>query len=696
MENRTRKLIFLILSFLVPILIVCCSMRVWTMDLKTPPSLSGDWVLGMRVLKSMEEDGIMGHFFAFRMGAPDVATILDTPYQDFTSAITLLAADLILNNGVSAFYCIYFLNYGLASLFTFCVMKKLKVSNILSCTAGIVYSIAPYHFLRGLGHFELSNIAVIPIGIWLAFIILNEKIEIIITHENKRRLNKNVIGILFGSIYLGFSYGYYPVFMIIVMGIAVITKMLRERSFKPIYKEAIPIYVTAFFLALQTLPNIVFNYMHGANKAVANRIPVHSEVLGLRLIQMLIPNANTHFKFLKPLTDIYNSQATDLNENSFAALGIITSIAFLSLCVWLIYSFVSKRNLTISNNMDFLSLATLTLFLVCTYGGFSAIIAYFVSTKIRCWNRGSIVIACLSIIGGTVLLHYFLEKIQGIKKTVIQVLISFIVLVIAICDQVPVYSVDWQKDLQSTSLNYQKYFSTLEDGMPENAMVYQLPFIESYETEQKFHEGDYSGSIPYIVTNHVRFSYGGTTGRDDSARNLFIDCGISSEFIKGIKESGFTGVLVDTYAYSDEGKMMHQFYSAELSIPPLVSEDGRYYYYSLDNISPAFIEDKTIKDYRTTQLLDILDLPESDYEIARAYLETGNIETFIEKTKEKVLPNEVLMNDEEFISVCFKNILDRDADEEGIKSWIKFLDENSRDEAIKIFLTCDEFTSKLQ
>ena len=54
------------------------------------------------------------------------------------------------------------------------------------------------------------------------------------------------------------------------------------------------------------------------------------------------------------------------------------------------------------------------------------------------------------------------------------------------------------------------------------------------------------------------------------------------------------------------------------------------------------------------------------------------------------------MNDEEFISVCFKNILDRDADEEGIKSWIKFLDENSRDEAIKIFLTCDEFTSKLQ
>ena len=232
--------------------------------------------------------------------------------------------------------------------------------------------------------------------------------------------------------------------------------------------------------------------------------------------------------------------------------------------------------------------------------------------------------------------------------------------------------------------------------MPENAMVYQLPFIESYETEQKFHEGDYSGSIPYIFTNHVRFSYGGTTGRDDSARNLFIDCGISSEFIKGIKESGFTGVLVDTYAYSDEGKMMHQFYSAELSIPPLVSEDGRYYYYSLDNISPAFIEDKTIKDYRTTQLLDILDLPESDYEIARAYLETGNIETFIEKTKEKVLPNEVLMNDEEFISVCFKNILDRDADEEGIKSWIKFLDENSRDEAIKIFLTCDEFTSKLQ
>lgn len=694
MRNK-KSAPYAIAAFLIAVIIVGCSMRVWEMAFNVPASLDGDWVLGMRVLKSMEENGIMGHFISQRMGAPGVAHIIDTPYQDFLTSFLLLATDFFVKNGFIAFHVVYFLNFGLAASFMYIALNKLKVDRIIATIFGVIFSLTPYHFLRGYSHFELANIAVIPIGLWLSLAIINDDFTLVKEKKGKKgksRLNwKQIFIYLIATGYLGISYGYYPAFMIIIMSIALLFKMIKLKSWKPLLSEATLIYFTGMWFLLSVVPNIIFNSIYGAT-TLTNRTPTDSEFYALRLIQFILPNVNTRFSFLKPLTDKYNSLSLMLNENSYAAGGVVAVICLCALLVWFIYSFVSKQKHEISDHMDFISLAAVCFFVVCTFGGIGAIFAYFISPQIRCWNRGSVVIVCLCLAAGAVLLSHFLEN----KNKVWIYLFSVIILGIAVYDQVPSYSAGWQNDLKETSKTYQDYFAELEKE-ESNTMVYQLPFIKSYEVPPKYKEGQYAGSLPYIYTNTIRWSYGGTPGRDDMAESLYLDNGITAEFLKGIKEKGFSGVLIDRSAFADNGAVMIDFYSDELALTPIVSNDGRFYYYNIADIDVTSVTDTVFYKSSADRIIDVLSLNKSCEKNIINYLQTSDAEILAEVILNNIdgFKNMYIYDDAQFIDLCYDKILDRKESLTEKEDWMKTINNGmSRKEVVVKFVESKEFIER--
>lgn len=270
----------------------------------------------------------------------------------------------------------------------------------------------------------------------------------------------------------------------------------------------------------------------------------------------------------------------------------------------------------------------------------------------------------------------------------------FLILV-AIIDQVKIYPSNWQSNYKESSAVYINFFSELEEKYP-NIMVYQLPFTESYEVPALFREGSYGASLPYIFTNSIHWSYGGSRGRDEAARNLYVEEGISSKFLKGILNKGFNGVLVDTWAYKDNGNLVIDFYRQELNIKPIISSDHRYYFFKVDTVDFDNITDLYYNEELAERLINNLRLEQSAKDNVVNYLNTRNNDVLANLIMNQLFTREVYMSDTEFIENCFNKLLGRQVDEEGEKNWVAFLEAgNTRYDVVVEILSSEEFLNQI-
>ena len=70
-------------------------------------------------------------------------------------------------------------------------------------------------------------------------------------------------------------------------------------------------------------------------------------------------------------------------------------------------------------------------------------------------------------------------------------------------------------------------------------------------------------------------------GRNVTATDLYIDDGMSENFLLNIKKMGFSGLYIDSYGYKDDGNEIIQFYKDILNKEPIVSDDGRLYFFKI-------------------------------------------------------------------------------------------------------------------
>lgn len=613
-KNNTsiRELIKFLIPVIVATIIPCIWLRIWEIDINSSIGNNGDSMLLTMLVKSLRENGLSGAFFNPRIGSPEISSLIDVPFWDFPMTIIFYIIAFFTSSESATIYVFLILTFTTASASMYYLLTKVTNNYLIQFCFSVAFAITPYHFLREIPHLSLANYFVIPIGIYLALLIYQHEFYKGVPEIYKDNKIKQMF-MYISIVIVGLSNVYYSFFIIIVVAIAILSKMVRKKSFRILLYEARILYLLCVCFILGILPKLIYGVIHGSNEIAGLRSPIESEIYGLKIIQMLLPARYSRINLFQKINNSYNNSAFNVNENAFATLGIIATIGFVFSCIWLIGYLIEKGKNKEFDIMVFISLSTLVIILFCIPGGFGTIFSYCVTPQLRALNRGSIIIVAFSIVSSAILFNYFYEKFN---KKIISILL-FGLFAFVLYAEVPQNNIGWHNEIEKSDANYKEFFGKIEDQLEDYSMVYQLPVADFPEVSPINKMDDYSHFIAYVYTDTIKWSYGGVKGRNEIAKNLNVDNGMSLEFIKNIINAGFKGVYIDSYGYEDGGKVINEFYKTYINNDPIVSTDGRYFFYKI-NDSIEEIESKFIEPY---QILNL----ESETNKSEYFIESGNI-----------------------------------------------------------------------
>ena len=645
-------------------------------DFSVYHSFQGDGTLLSAMIKSIQEHGIAGIWFNSRIGAPEISALVDFPAMDLLMASMIWIISLFTSSTSAIAYVYLMITFLLDALSMSLLLRKMGINDTTVFVISILFSAAPFHFFRYLSHAVLSNYMSFAITIYLSFCIL----DIFDMAKNKWK-------ICFCCILLGFGYGYYYAFGLIVLSMAYVIKFVNLNHKKEIFRK---LWIFAFVLAtilISLIPKIGYGVLYGTNPIVGKRSFVEQETYGLKIIQMLLPPSYSRFSALRELNLEYSQKAPYVNENALASLGMIASAGFLLLCVMLICSFASRKKREGNERLviDFLSLSTLTLILMGSIGGFGEIFNYLVTAQIRCYNRSSIYIAGTSLLLLAILLHKAYEK-----KKQISYMISGIIFLIGLVDQVNIHPNHWQEDTKNKQLTYEKFFENVEERLSDGAMVYQLPYLDFPEVSSSY---DYKHLIGYLFTDTLKWSYGGVKGRNEAAGNLNLDNGMSNRFLAEIQAAGFEAVYIDLDGYEDGGSRVMQFYD-NIGVEPIVSDDGKLYLFDLSNMKISvekFITGYSFVNFWANNYQ--MNIRQKEKIAIAKGIGIQNRDAYL-KLYEAVSDSDVIKDcsDVEYIDFLYETILRRKEIEEERNLWLEYLQKGgSREDVFCSFLDSEEF-----
>ncbi|MBO4374648.1 MAG: hypothetical protein J5829_06040 [Lachnospiraceae bacterium] len=531
------------------------------------PTLDNDVTSMSMIMKSVQENGWSGIYFNPRIGAPDErSNMIDVPGVDSILAFEMLSINTLLRPSTPRLLYYVLIVTFITTAWTMAWLLFRMGFDMFQVFAGAtLFSTAPFHFYRWLEHLAISNALTVPLVFLIAFYMIG-----FIKYESKKKM---IAELTIAGLLIGLGCPYFLFFGMIVWVVAIICRCIRDMSVKAAVRKLWPMAAAVIGFIITRIPAFIFNLQNGKNTSVYlyTRSPAEQEMWGLKIIQLFVPVNYSRVPFLSNIAKAYNSTGYIINENISSGLGMVGCAGFIILCVCMMYSFIRKTDRSSENwtLIDFLSLTMITLLLTSAIGGFGEIFNYLVTPMIRCYNRSSVLISCMCI----VVVVFFMDRLKK-KNRDLSILCMIALLLFGLNDQVrlPYYDYRSTADTEQEKV-YSEFFGKVQN-MKDNDMIYQLPYYDYPEA------GPYKPFIGYLYTDNIRWSFGGIAGRDTKAKELYIDNGMSTAFLDGIRKAGFKKMYIDTDFYTDGGNGIIGFYK-NLGTDFVKSSDGKLYVFDI-------------------------------------------------------------------------------------------------------------------
>lgn len=581
------------ISYYLAALLLCVTflfmvLNLWSADLTIPFAYSGDAVFTSALIKGTIHNGwYMTNPF---IGAPFGLNLYDYPLNYNLDMFLIKLISFIFPNWAVSMNIYFLLTFPMTAITSLFVLRKLKISPWLAVAGSLLFTFVPYHFMRGELHLPIAAYYLIPLIILVVLYIFEDEFlfshydnkssrhfKAIISHKN---IFSVVVCILIASVFL--YYGFFSCFFLAVAGVCA---AISNRRLMPLMNSFLLIGIIVLFILLYNIPTLVFHYVSGANPASMIRNPQGAEVYGLKIIQLLLPVPGHRFPLFAFISGEYSGTAPLVNENQSAALGIIGSIGFIILIIWVFY-YLFNRNLTKQNGnlikINQISSLNLAAVLLGTIGGVGAIISYAGYPQIRSYNRISIFIAFFSILTVIILLDYLVKKHSfTVKRKWIMPVCIFAVVCLGINDQTsPAFVPDYQ-NIKMEFLNDQYFVKNIEEQFPEDKMVFQLPYVAFPESPPQYKMADYDLFHAYLHSKTIHWSYGVMKGRYGDSWERDTSNKPANEMVKELSDAGFNGIYIDSYGYEDYGKAIIASLTNVLDITPLKSDNNRLYFFDM-------------------------------------------------------------------------------------------------------------------
>lgn len=582
-------------------------LRLWHADMHVPFQYFGDNMFNLAIVRDVIDHG-------WFLSNPDLGfpfgqhlTDYGAPSGDNLTFVLIKVLALFTTSPGLIINLVYVLSFPVVAVVAFLVLRRLGISTLAAAACGTLYTLVPYHFLRTEGHLFLAFYYSVPlIGYLLLELLAGRPLFTRRASSGPRWLgwaSRKSIATLAICAVVASGGIYYAVFALLLLGAVLLIALISGQPRATVITGAVLIGAILTVMLFNLAPSIVYHLQHGKNAYVAQRQPFESELYSLKFMDLVLPVLGHRLDFLNQFQGRYHVTTPVLTEPT-AALGIVGTVGFL----WLLLvalstiagrSLLSHAKAATEGRERHAAFVVVVAFLLGTFGGISAFIAYAVSPEVRGWGRISMVIAFMALFAVGLLLDRMRVRFERslLSRLVVGGLLGAILLV-GMLDQtnrsyVPNYSA--QKAEFDSDATFAK---AIVRAMPPNAAIMQLPYMPFPENPGFGSLLDYDLLRPYVHGGGLRWSYGTIKGRSDDWQEAFfglapeqvasgavrgpVDNGRSpQENFAALAAAGFDGVYIDRLGYGDTVSPLETALRRIVGRPPLLSPNGRQAFYSL-------------------------------------------------------------------------------------------------------------------
>lgn len=570
------------------------ALQLWMADLNIPFNYGVDSIYFGTLVKGLIDNG--WYTVNPHIGIPSAFNLYDFPFNCNLEFFIMKVLSLFNSNWAWVINVYFLLTFPLTIIAALFALRSLKIAPLPAIAGSLLFTFVPFHLSRGIGHINLQTIFLVPLLILMCFwifedeFLVNQFKKITRQHLAPAFHWKNMVSVIF-CIAIASTFFYNSFFSCIFLCFTGLGAAIAHKRYTPLFNVLILCGLMSLIVILYNLPSLFYILEYGRNSEVIIRGPHESEIYGLKILQLLIPVTGHQIPFLAAIATQYATTAPLVNENRLAALGIIGSLGFLFLVIWVFYRLFS-RNTSRSNcnttKLDVLGGLNLAAVLLATVGGFGTIFAYMVVPWIRGLNRISVYIDFAAITAIILLVNMLVQNWSSSKGrqwflSTCLVLITFI----GLYDQTSTHVIPAYESVRTEYNNDRNFISTIQKTYPSADTVFQLPYVPFPEFGQLYKWRVYDHFRCYLHSKNIRWSYGTMQGRDGDLWQQYVSSKPLKEMLQELSLSGFNGIYLDGYGYADGGKEQVARISSLLGTQPITSANGRMFFFDMSPYNAA-------------------------------------------------------------------------------------------------------------
>ncbi|HVA49415.1 MAG TPA: hypothetical protein VNH11_23820 [Pirellulales bacterium] len=554
------------------------TLRLWRADFSIPFANSGDALWCQSWIKGIQENG--WYLTNPRLGAPGAMDLYDFPQADNLHFLLLKALVSATHDVSFTFNVYYLLGFPLIALSTLFVLRRFGTSRLAALSGSLWFSFLPYHFVHGQHHLFLASYFVLPLAVMMILWVYTDRLRWPWSRRDPqmpwgrgRMWGSLLVALLVAS--SGVYYAFFTCYLLLVAGLA---SVLDRKKWQGMLMAGTLVGVTTAAVVVNLVPCLIYQYQHGPNPALPGRTVDEAEHFGLKIGQLLLPIDEHVIGRLNPLRQRYDLSPLASGEKVGATLGAVGTAGFLFL-IGLLFCRTRTRQGEVVPGLAALNIAAV---LLATVGGFGSLFALLVSAQIRCYNRMSLFIALLSLFAVAILLDRLADWFHGKGYRIWQYRLALACLAaFGLVDEIGRSRAPDYAALKAQFECDRDFVREVEQQLPADAMLLQLPYFPFPETPPLHQLGDYDLVRLYLHASALKFSYAAMRGGAADRWQKEVSALPIEEQLPHFIEQGFAGIAIDRAGYDDRGAELENDLRAILNQEPLVSRDERLAYYAL-------------------------------------------------------------------------------------------------------------------
>jgi hypothetical protein len=563
----------------VGLVMACAQLRVWRARLSEPFTSGGDGNFYAMVVQGLARHG--QYFDNPDLGWPFAQQLHDLPQgADNFNYLLLRGIVAVTRSPWAAINVFFLLTFATVAALAYVALRMLGVRRWVAAIMALVYDFVPYHFVRGEQHLLLTAFHFVPLIAVLALSMFDREPPLSRNRADGKvrpTLRKNWWTVALIAA-VASSGSYYFIFMLGLVGSAAVLSAIRRPSWRPIASAIAVTVIGSVVFVANVSPSLLFYARNGSNPTVAARAPSETELYGLKVTQLFLPRYGHRIQALADLTQ--KSQGRVVVSESGQQLGLIGGVGLALILGAVIAASMGRTKSRLGQRMVPAGLLTVACIAVATVSGFSLYLSAAGLSYIRSWNRVSIVIAFLALLGLAYTVEWWLDR-KVRSRRLVAVLGAVLVLVM-VFDQFTPTDIPPYAALHATAQSNKQLFAKVATDQGDGGKVYMWPDEPFPEAFRRGGTDPYDQATGYIFEPKLLYSFGFVNGRHPQYGQSF-ESKPAAEWLTDAVAVGFRALVVDRTAVEGPFRVVdvEPSLAPVLGDPTMVSANGRYAYYDL-------------------------------------------------------------------------------------------------------------------